>query len=239
MEQAPRNLAANLWIVDRPFKLPYLRVEVGTRMTCIRLTGGRLLLHSPVKLDAALRQSLDALGEVKAIVAPNRLHHLFLAEYITSYPQARIYTAPSLRKKRPDLRITGELGDEPQNEWRGEIEQQLFRGAPRLNEVVFFHPATRTLVLTDLAFNISKNAAKRSPLFYWLWDVGHFGPHRFVRLRGIRDWPAAGASVERILRWDFDRIIVSHGDVVESGGYEQFASAFAFLRNQRNERHAQ
>ena len=194
------------------------------------------MLHSPVKLDAALRQSLDALGEIKAIVAPNRLHHLFLAEYITLYPQARVYTAPSLRKKRPDLRITSELGDEPQNEWRGEIEQHLFRGAPRLNEVVFFHPATRTLVLTDLAFNISKNAAKRSPLFYWLWDVGHFGPHRFVRLRGIRDRLAAGASVERILRWNFDRIIVSHGDVLESGGYEQFVSAFAFLRNQRNER---
>ena len=236
MERAPRNLAANLWVVDRPFKLPYVRVEVGTRMTCIRLTGGRLVLHSPVKLDAALRQSLDALGEIKAIVAPNRLHHLFLAEYITSYPQARVYTAPSLRKKRPDLRITSELGDEPQNEWRGEIEQHLFRGAPPLNEVVFFHPATRTLVLTDLAFNISKNAAKRSPLFYWLWDVGHFGPHRFVRIRGIRDRLAAGASVERILRWNFDRIIVSHGDVLESGGYEQFASAFAFLRNQRNER---
>jgi hypothetical protein len=236
MEQAPRNLAANLWIVDRPFKLPYLRVEVGTRMTCIRLTDGRLVLHSPVKLDAALRQSLDALGEIKAIVAPNRLHHLFLAEYITSYPQAQVYTAPSLRKKRPDLRITGELDDEPQNEWRDEIEQHLFRGAPPLNEVVFFHPATRTLVLTDLAFNISKNAAKRSLLFYWLWDVGHFGPHRFVRLRGIRDRPAARASVERILRWNFDRIIVSHGDVLESGGYEQFASAFAFLRNQRNER---
>ena len=236
MERVPRNLAANLWVVDRPFKLPYIRVEVGTRMTCIRLTGGRLVLHSPVKLDAALRQSLDALGEIKAIVAPNRLHHLFLAEYITSYPQAGVYTAPSLRKKRPDLRITGELGDEPQNEWRGEIEQHLFRGAPRLNEVVFFQPATRTLVLTDLAFNISKNAAKRSLLFYWLWDVGHFGPHRFVRLRGIRDRTAAGASVERILRWNFDRIIVSHGDVLESGGYEQFASAFAFLRNRRNER---
>src|SRR5215469_3107104 len=84
MERAPRNLAANLWVVDRPFKLPYVRVAVGTRMTCIRLTGGRLVLHSPVKLDAALRQSLDALGEIKAIVAPNRLHHLFLAEYITS-----------------------------------------------------------------------------------------------------------------------------------------------------------
>ena len=236
MERAPRNLAPNFWVIDRPFKLPFIRAEVGTRMTCIRLTSGRLMLHSPVNLDATVRQFLDALGEVQTIVAPNRLHHLFLAEYITSYPQARVYTAPSLSKKRPDLAIDDELGDEPQNEWRGEIEQHLFRGAPSLNEVVFFHPATRTLILTDLAFNVSTDAARRSPLFYWLWDVGRFGPHRFVRLRGIRDPLAAGASVERILRWDFDRIIVSHGDVLESGGYEQFASAFAFLRNQRNER---
>jgi hypothetical protein len=135
-----------------------------------------------------------------------------------------------LSKKRPDLPFNGELGDEPPTEWRGQIEQHLFRGAPALNEVVFFHPATRTLILTDLAFNISKEAAKRSLLFYWLWDVGQFGPHRFVRLRGIRDRQAARESVERILRWDFDRIIVSHGDVLETGGHEHFAAAFAFLR---------
>jgi hypothetical protein len=47
--------------------------------------------------------------------------------------------------------------------------------------------------------------ARKSPLFYMLWDVGHFGPHRFMRLRGIRNWQAARESVERILRWDFDR----------------------------------
>jgi hypothetical protein len=48
---------------------------------------------------------------------------------------------------RPDLHFNDELGDEPQSEWRGQIEQHLFRGAPPLNEVVFFHPATRTLIL--------------------------------------------------------------------------------------------
>ena len=233
MERAPRNLAPNLWVVDRPFKLPYVGVEIGTRMTCIRLADGGLFLHSPVKLDPILRNSLDALGEVRAIVGPNRLHHLFLAEYITSYPRARVYTEPNLSKKRPDLRFKDELGNEPQTEWRGQIEQHLFRGAPPLNEVVFFHPATRTLILTDLAFNIPKEAAKRSPLFYWLWDVGHFGPHRFVRLRGIRDHQAARDSVEKILSWNFDRIIVSHGEVLETDGHNHFAEAFAFLRHHR------
>src|SRR5438128_6384746 len=41
--------------------------------------------------------------EVQAMVAPNKLHHLFVAEYITSYPRAGVYAAPSLSKKRPDL----------------------------------------------------------------------------------------------------------------------------------------
>src|SRR5262249_41002163 len=205
MERAPRNLASNLWVIDRPFKLPYVGVDIGTRMTCIRLPDGRLFLHSPVKLGPVLRNSMDALGEVRAVVAPNKLHHLFLAEYITSYPRAIVYAAPRLTKKRPDLPFNGELGDEPQTEWRGQIEQHLFRGAPPLNEVVFFHPATRTLILTDLAFNIPKEAAKRSPLFYWLWDVGRFGPHRFVRLRAIQDRQAARSSAEKILSWNFDR----------------------------------
>ena len=231
MDRPPLNLAPNLWVVDRPFKLPYVGVEIGTRMTCIRLADGRLFLHSPVKLDPLLRNSLDAFGEVGAIVAPNKLHHLFLAEYIASYPRAGVYAAPRLSEKRPDLHFNGELGDEPQTEWRGQIEQHLFRGAPPLSEVVFFHPASRTLVLTDLAFNIPKEAAKRSPLFYWLWDVGRFGPHRFVRLRAIQDRQAARSSAEKILSWNFDRIIVSHGEVVETDGHNQFAAAFAFLRH--------
>src|SRR5499427_10040889 len=117
MEQAPRNLAPSLWVIDRPFTLPYVGAEIGTRMTCIRLADGRLFLHSPVKLDPVLRNSLDALGEVRAIVAPNKLHHLFLAEYTRSYPRAAVYVAPNLLTKRRDLHFTDELGDEPRTEW--------------------------------------------------------------------------------------------------------------------------
>jgi len=186
--------------------------------------------HQALKYSGSLRRSIDALGETRAIVAPNRLHHLFIQDYIAAYPEARVYAAPSLPQKRPDLRFDDILSDTPQAEWSGQVEQHLFRGAPPLNEVVFFHPATRTLILTDLAFNLPMETRRKSPLFRMLWDVGHFGPHRFVRLRGIRDWEAARDSIERILRWDFDRIIVSHGDVLERGGHELLAGAFAFLR---------
>lgn len=225
-----RNVAANLWLADRPFKLPFIGADIGTRMTVIRLADGSLFLHSPVKLDEGTRRGLDELGPVRAIVAPNRVHHLFVTDYLAAYPQARVYAAPGLPEKRKDLTFSGVLGDDAPAEWRGQIEQLLFRGAPILNEVVFFHLESRTLMLTDLAFNLPADKIVGARWFYWLLGAaGQFGPHRLVRLRAIRDRRAARESVNRIIQWDFDRVIVTHGDVLETGGRERFASAFAFL----------
>ena len=68
--------------------------------------------------------------------------------------------------------------------------------------------------------------AGRARLFCWLVGAsGRFGPHRIIRL-GIRDRGAARASLDRILQWDFERVIVTHGDVLEHGGKPRFAEAF-------------
>src|SRR5262245_65482882 len=104
MDRSPRNVAPDLWVTERSFKLPYVRVEIGTRMTIIRLAKGGLLVHSPVKLDNELRRSIDALGETRAIVSPNRLHHLFVQDYIAAYPQARVYAAHGYTQYRSMLR---------------------------------------------------------------------------------------------------------------------------------------
>jgi hypothetical protein len=203
--------------------------DIGTRMTVIRLSGGGLFLHSPVRLGEPTRRALDALGPVRAVVAPSKVHHLFVADYIAGYPQARVYGAPGLAEKRKDLQLHGVLGDHAPSEWNGEIEQHLFRGASFMNEVVFFHPATRTLILTDLAFNVPADKTAGARIFYWLTGAaGRFGPHRIVRL-AIRDRRAARESVDRILRWNFDRVTVTHGDVLECGGKQRFAAAFDFL----------
>ena len=105
----------------------------------------------------------------------------------------------------------------------------MFAGATILNEVVLLHRPTRTLVLTDLAFNLPPGARNEARLFHRLVGAaGRFGPHRVVRL-GIRDRAAAARSLEHVLGWDFDRVIVSHGEVLESGGKAALRAAFAFV----------
>lgn len=224
-----RALAPDLWVAERSFRNgPF---DVGTRMAVVRLRDGGLFLHSVVRLDRELRAGLDALGPVRAIVAPNRHHHLFAADYPAGYPDARLYAAPGLPRKRPDLKFAAELGDDAPELWRGDLQQLVFRGADFLGEVVFFHPASRTLLLTDLAFNIAAGSGGGATRLFFraIGAEGRFGPHRLARWFFIRDRAAARDSIQAILRWDFDRVVVTHGDVLEHGGRDALRAAFAYL----------
>jgi hypothetical protein len=225
-----RALGTDLWIAERPQR--FYGLEVGTRMTVIRLAGGGLLLHSPVALDARLCTELDAIGAVRFVVAPNRVHHLYAGRVRERYPDPRLWIGPGLERKRPDLEYVAILGDEAPPEWRGQVEQVFFRGRPFENEVVFFHPASRTLLLCDLAFNFGPGTA---PVTRWLMKLlrsyGRFGPSKLDPWL-IRDRAAARASLERILAWDFDRVVVGHGDVLERGGREALRRGYAWLLEQ-------
>jgi uncharacterized protein DUF4336 len=226
-----RPLGPNLWVVDRTMRNgPF---EFGVRMSVIRLRNGGLVLHSPVALDQALRAELDALGPVRGAIAPDMAHHLFVADYQTGYPDAELFAAPGLPRKRPDLKFAAELSDEAPALWAAELEQHLVRGAPQANEVVFFHPESRTAIFTDLVFNLPAETRADnlvSRLFFALMGAaGRFGPHRIMRWFFIRDRKATRDSIDRILRWDFDRVVMSHGDVLERGGKAAVREAFAYL----------
>ena len=71
-----------------------LRIHAGfhlpVRCTLLSLEGGGLMMISPVRLDDALAARVDALGRVTHIVAPNKLHHLFLGEAAARWPGARV-----------------------------------------------------------------------------------------------------------------------------------------------------
>jgi hypothetical protein len=98
-----------------------------------------------------------------------------------------------------------------------------------MNEVAFCHRASRTLLICDLAFNIGADAPFATRLaFRAVGGYGRFGPSLLERLI-VRDRAAARASLERILAWDFDRVVLAHGHILEHGGRAQMRDAYAWL----------
>jgi len=222
-----KELDRDIWIADRPQR--FYGLEVGARMTVIRLADGSLLLHSPVALDPQLRRALDSLGPVRFAVAPNRFHHLYAGEVMQAYPEARLWVAPGLEQKRSDLTIEAVLGDESPEEWKDQVDQVFFRGRPFENEIVFLHRASRTLILCDLVFNVGPGAEPVTRLVMrLLGSYGRFSPSRLDPLL-IRDRSEARQALERILAWDFDRVVIAHGEVLESGGPDALRAGYAWL----------
>ncbi|NNL65005.1 MAG: DUF4336 domain-containing protein [Myxococcales bacterium] len=222
-----KPLASDLWITEAPLR--FFGLEVGARMTVVRLPDGKLWLHSPIAATAALVREVKALGPVSWLVAPNRLHHLFVGEWQRTIPDAAIHVAPGLDAKRPDLPIAGVLGDAPEPAWKDVLDQVLLAGFPFANEVVFFHRPSATLIATDLAFNVGASSPALTRLAFRLAGTyGELSPTLVERLL-VRDRAAFRGSLERILAWPFERVIVAHGDVCEQGGREQLVRGYAWL----------
>jgi len=221
------QLHDNLWTVPRPMR--FLGAEIGTRMTVIRLKDGALFLHSPVTLDEPTRAEVDALGPVGFVIAPNRLHHLFVAEYTRTYPEAKFFCAPGLDSKRKDLKFDAILDDTPPTEWNGQIDQAVFRAFPPLNEVVFFHRDSRSLLVTDLLFNVKTPESAYTRFLVRLDGLGRVAVARSIRWLIKMRRAQARSTVDKMLSWDFDRLIVTHGEVVGSGAKELVRAAWDFL----------
>ena len=225
-----RELGPGLFAIDHPLRMPG-GIELGTRCCLIRLASGGVVVHTPGPLLPEVRGALDSLGPVRALIAPNLLHHLSLGANAVAFPHAPVYAAPGLREKLGNVRVDEVLGEEAPALWAADLEQTLVGGAPSLNEVVFFHRASRTLLCLDLCFNVRRSPSLVTRAFMRLNGAyDRFGPSRLFRYAILKDARALRASIDRILAWDFDRVTVAHGEVLESGGRETLRQAFAWLR---------
>ena len=216
-----------LWQVETPLRV--MGVEAGRRMAVIRLSNGDLMVHSPAELTPALRAELDELGPVRHVVPSSRLHgHLFMEQYAAAYPEVRLYAAPGLAKRRRDLAFHRELGDRPEPAWEEEVDQVILRGNRLLTEVLFFHCSSRTLIVGDCVWNVTP-ATPRSARLWAGWRLG-VRPTPFFGLGfGFGGNEEARVALERVHHWNFDRILIGHGENVESGGKEAFFRTYGSL----------
>jgi len=218
------ELAPGIWTLAAPLKLA--GVDFGTRMTIVRIGGDGLVLISPCPIDDALAAEIQALGQVRAVIAPNAFHYLYFVDAAERYPDAGRYLAEGVAKKlRSAPAGAVMLSAEADPLWKADLEQCKLEGAPKTNEVVFFHPASQTLILTDLCFNFNPAPSGWPGIF--LRIVGAHGRLAVSRLMRtlLKDRKKVRPIIEQILEWDFEQIVVTHGAIVMRNGRRLFREA--------------
>lgn len=236
----PKAIADDVWIVDGStvsfYKLPF-----PTRMTVVRLDDGTLFVHSPVELTEELRGHIEALGEVGYLVAPNWIHYAFLPQWQRAYPSAITWAAPGVqeraKKQGTSIGVDHVLTDEEPAAWRGQINQLVVAGSDVHVEVVFFHRASETLILTDLIENFE---SEKTPL--WLRPITRLAKisapdgQMPVDMRLTFRFGSKGkgkmrlnAAVETMLAWEPERVVISHGRWFEKNGTAELRRAFRWV----------
>lgn len=222
-----------LWVAEGGI-VSFFGIPYPTRSVIARLENGDLWVWSPVKLTAGLRNEVDRLGPVRHLVSPNKLHHLYLKEWKTAYPEAQLWGPQSTIKKCSDLSFREALKDNPPLEWIPDIDQAWFRGSFAMDEIVFLHRPSGTAIVADLIQTFSDRFLRE-----------HWGLWRFLaRLDGLTEAQAcaplewrlsfinrkpARQARDKLLSWNCQRVIVAHGEWSRANGNAFLAKSFRWL----------
>jgi hypothetical protein len=222
----PIDADSSLYVSDGEWQ----KTAFKRRMTVARISGSRLVVHNPFRLHTEDLAKLRDLGEVTAIVAPNAFHDSETPWMAAEFPSARVFCpAVSLAK----LRKRGVANPEPletawPDEWQNELACFTIRGLrAALAESVLLHRPSRTLILTDLAFNMGDGSNVFERWFFrWNRIQNRFGPSRIFEWIFVRDRAALAESLRALATENFDRIIMNHGEVIRENGRAEFERAF-------------
>lgn len=233
-----KPVAPGLWIVDGPIvRMAALggSAPFTTRMTVARMADGGLWCHSPIAPATALFAALAALGPVRHLVSPNKLHYAHIAAWKRRYPDAIAWASPGVRERAAGQKIEvafdADLGDAPEPAWVAEFDQLRFRGSRVIEEAVFLHRASGTLILADLIENFE--AAKLGTAMRWIARLGGVldpdGKTPLDMRFTFRDRNAARACLQRIMAWQPRRVILAHGRCYLDNGEAELRRAFRWL----------
>ncbi|NJM75957.1 MAG: DUF4336 domain-containing protein [Acaryochloridaceae cyanobacterium RU_4_10] len=226
-----RAIDRDIWVAEQPLR--YFGLSVGTRMTVIRLANRELVVISPIQASDVLVGQLDKIGTVRHIIAPNLYHYLFAANFKTLYPNATFWAAPGLETKKPDLSIDQTIKSDANSLWDG-LDYIFFdgfrtlglSGFDSLNECVFFHSVSHTLILTDAAFHFDESFSAIVQLATKvLGGYKSLSPSLLERI-ATTEKEKVKKLVEKILSWDFERVVMAHGSVIEHDGKEKFKQGY-------------
>ena len=227
-------LGLDLWVADGGI-VSFNGFDYPTRMAVVRLADGGLWLWSPVELTADLADEIGALGPVRYVVSPNRLHYLFLSQWQAAFAGAEVWGTAGTIARTKDVSFAGTLGDEPPPAWAGQIDQFRFTNSPVVEEVLFFHRASRTAIIADLSQTFSEAFLKdhwpwwMRPVARWSKMIEGWGYPPIDYRISFRHRASARPKVRALIAEHPERVIVAHGELVRADGEAFLRRAFSWL----------
>jgi hypothetical protein len=225
-----QKFAERVAIIDGP-PVRALGVPLPTRMIVVKLSDGSLWVNSPVSVPLEVRDRITASGPVRYLVAPTKLHVWRLEKWHSLFPHAELWAPPPIPNEFKRLPFAGFLGDAPPQGWAEDLDQLVFKGNVFVQEVFFFHRRSRTVILADFIQNHLITAGK--PILNALWKLAgvaypHGGVPYDIRL-SFTDRHLARRSLERLLSWEFDKLVIAHGVCIEKDARAFVEQAFRWL----------
>jgi hypothetical protein len=211
------QIADDIWTAPAPLR--FVGLHLNTRMTVCRLPDEGLVLIAPVQVTEHLMGSIDALGPVQAIVAPNLMHHLYVGAWMEAYPDAQSFGAPGLASKRPDLTFTHELGPAFDDAFDGELLRFPIEGMPKLNESLFLHRQSATLIATDFCFFMPE-ATGLTGLFASVMGIKDATRCEPIFRALIKDKAAFRAALHPLRTMEVRHLSMCHHSVLSVGASE-------------------
>jgi hypothetical protein len=229
-----QEFAKNVWVVDGPM-VRDAGMMFTTRMTIVKLMDGSLWVESPVPVSYDTLRRMNDLGRVKYLLAGTPRHVWRLEGWHTLFPEAELWTSreTSFTLTKGELPLSGILGDSPQPGWRDDLDQLAFKGSPLIQEILFLHRESRTLILDDLIQ--THQLQKGRPFHNLLLRLSdaiypHGGVGIDIRL-SFTHRNLARQSLEKLLSWDFDKLIIAHGPCLDKGAVPFVERAFRWLKH--------
>lgn len=154
----------------RTYSCPFTRMGVmpiGGRSTAVRLSDNKsVLVVASTPMTAATRTSVDELGTVKYLIAPDAEHYLFLKDWAAVYPNARV-CGVERHIQSAGVPITGVWGRDPNPLGDDPVVNADFASefvSGHINkEVALLHKPSGTLIQADLLFNLPANEQYSAP----------------------------------------------------------------------------
>jgi hypothetical protein len=209
---------------ESELNLPANIIVLPIRSTVIKTAKGVIVI-SPINFTEPQLRQIEALGPVTDLVAPSLLHHLYITKAGERFKSATIWGPEGCKEKLPEIKWGKLFGH---NAWThsDDIEFIVLKGMPKTNEIVFFEKSTLSLIVTDLLFNLTAPKGWAGPiLLRILGTYKKFGISRLT-MSLVKDRDAFINSAKNILNWNFDQIVMAHGNVVSTDGKNKFIKAF-------------